>query len=311
MENKISVIVPCYNSEKTLVELVDRVISVLKGDLLEIILINDASEDTTWSIIQEIAKSQKKVRGINLMKNFGQHSALFCGLNHISGEVVITMDDDLQNPPEEIIKMMDLLGSDENIDAVIGVPGIVKQSIIKRMGSNFLNYISSKILNKPKDLKISSFRALRKNLVDEIKSNQTTNPAFGSLLLNYTRNIKNIEVRQDKRKFGNSGYSLSKSIKLFLNTVLNYSTLPLKIVSNIGIISSVVGFGLAIFYLIKYLIGNITVPGWTTIIVLLLIFFGLILFSLGIIGEYLIRIIREVNHSRQYIIKDKVGFTHE
>lgn len=311
MKKKISIIIPCYNSEKTLKELVSRTLSALNDNLQEIILINDASQDNTWNVIQEIAKAHVDVKGINLMKNFGQHSAILCGLNYVSGEVVITMDDDLQNPPEEITKLTDLLESDKNIDAVIGVPEKVKQSFVKRMASNYLNYISSKIFNKPKDLKMSSFRALRKNLVDEIKTNKTTNPAFGSLLLNYTRNIKNIEVQHDSRRFGSSGYGLRKSIKLFLNTVLNYSTLPLKIVSNIGIISSIVGFALAIFYLIKYFAGNITVPGWTTIIVLLLFFFGLILFSIGVIGEYLIRIISEVNHTRQYIIKDKTGFNNE
>lgn len=308
MKNNISVIIPCYNSEKTLAELVIRITAVLNTSLHEIILINDASLDKTWPAIQEIVKTQNKVKGINLMRNFGQHSALLCGLNYVSGEVIITMDDDLQNPPEEISKLVNLLESDQNIDAVIGIPKKAKQSFIKRLGSKFLNHVSSKILNKPKDLKVSSFRALRRSLVDEMKTNQTTNPAFSSILLNYTRNVKNVEVQHAKRTYGNSGYGMGKSVKLFLNAVLNYSTLPLKIVSNIGIIASIAGFGLAIFYLIKYFIGNITVPGWTTIIVLLLFFFGLILFSIGIIGEYLIRIISEVNHTRQYVIKDKVGF---
>ena len=308
MKNNISVIIPCYNSEKTLAELVIRITVVLNTSLHEIILINDASLDNTWPAIQEIVKTQNKVKGINLMRNFGQHSALLCGLNYVSGEVIVTMDDDLQNPPEEIFKLVNLLESDENTDAVIGIPKKAKQSFIKRLGSKFLNHVSSKILDKPKDLKVSSFRALRRSLVDEMKTNQTTNPAFSSILLNYTRNVKNVEVQHAKRTYGNSGYGMGKSVKLFLNAVLNYSTLPLKIVSNIGIIASVAGFGLAIFYLIKYFIGNITVPGWTTIIVLLLFFFGLILFSIGIIGEYLIRIISEVNHTRQYVIKDKVGF---
>lgn len=308
MKNNISVIIPCYNSEKTLAELVIRITVVLNTSLHEIILINDASLDNTWPAIQEIVKTQNKVKGINLMRNFGQHSALLCGLNYVSGEVIVTMDDDLQNPPEEIFKLVNLLESDENTDAVIGIPKKAKQSFIKRLGSKFLNHVSSKILDKPKDLKVSSFRALRRSLVDEMKTNQTTNPAFSSILLNYTRNVKNVEVQHAKRTYGNSGYGIGKSVKLFLNAVLNYSTLPLKIVSNIGIIASVAGFGLAIFYLIKYFIGNITVPGWTTIIVLLLFFFGLILFSIGIIGEYLIRIISEVNHTRQYVIKDKVGF---
>ena len=311
MKKKISIIIPCFNSEKTLVELVNRIISALNENLLEIILINDASKDNTWFVIQDIVKAHDEVKGISLMRNFGQHSATLCGLNYVSGEIVVTMDDDLQNPPEEITKLTDLLESDKNIDAVFGIPGIVKQSFVKRMGSKYLNHISSKILNKPKDLKMSSFRALRKSLVDEIKTNQTTNPALGSLIMNYTRNIKNVDVQHNTRKYGSSGYGLGKSIKLFLNTVLNNSTLPLKMVSNIGIISSIVGFGLAIFYLIKYFVGDITVPGWTTIIILLLFFFGIILFSIGIIGEYLIRIISEVNHSRQYVIKDKSGFENE
>jgi len=311
MKKKISVVIPCYNSEKMLVELVRRISSALNDSSLEIILINDASQDNTWSVILELTNLTNRVKGINLMKNFGQHSALLCGLNYASGEVIITMDDDLQNPPEEIQKMINLLESDDNLDAVIGIPKKAKQSFIKRLGSNYLNHINSKIFNKPKNLKMSSFRALRRNLVDEIKTNQTTNPALGSMIWNYTRNVRNIEVQHDNRRYGNSGYSMQKSVRLFLNNILNNSTLPLKIVSNIGILASVIGFGLAIFYLLKYFVGNISVPGWTTIIVLLLFFFGLILFSIGIIGEYLIRIITEVNHTRQYVIKEKVGFAND
>lgn len=311
MKKKISVVIPCFNSEKMLVELVRRISSALNDSLLEIILINDASQDNTWSVILELTNLTNKVKGINLMKNFGQHSALLCGLNYTSGEVIITMDDDLQNPPEEIHKMINLLESDDNLDAVIGIPKKARQSFIKRLGSNYLNHINSKIFNKPKNLKMSSFRALRRNLVDEIKTNQTTNPALGSMIWNYTRNVRNIEVQHDNRRYGNSGYSMQKSVRLFLNNVLNNSTLPLKIVSNIGILASVIGFGLAIFYLLKYFVGNISVPGWTTIIVLLLFFFGLILFSIGIIGEYLIRIITEVNHTRQYVVKEKVGFAND
>lgn len=304
----ISIIIPCYNSEKSLTDLVSQLKNELKDFTIEIILINDASLDNTWSVIQKLQKKHKEVRGINLMKNFGQHSAIICGLNYTSGDYVITMDDDLQNPPEEILRMLEVLKQEEEIDAVIGIPKEPKKSFIKKIGSNLLNNLSSRILNKPKNLKMASFRAMRKTLVDEIKTNQTTNPAFGSLLLNYTRNIKNIEVKHDERKYGSSGYSLRKSIKLFLNNVLNYSTLPLRVVSNIGIASSITGFGLAIFYLVKYLIGKIAVPGWTSLIVIVLIFFGLILFALGIIGEYLIRIMSEVNHSRQYVIKNKIGF---
>ena len=307
----ISVVVPCYNSENSLTTLVEQLTENLGDKLLEIIFINDASPDNTWQVILDLCKKYPLVKGINLMKNFGQHSAIICGLNYVSGDVVVTMDDDLQNPPSEIIKLVEELKHSPEIDAVIGVPKEPKKSLLKKMGSNYLNYISSKVLNKPKNLRMASFRALRRSLVDEIKTNSTTNPAFGSLLLNYTRNIKNIEVKHDERVFGNSGYSLRKSIKLFLNNVLNYSTLPLRLVSNIGIASSITGFALAIFYLYKYFVGQISVPGWTSLIVIVLIFSGLILFALGIIGEYLIRIISEVNHSRQYVIKTKVGLGNE
>lgn len=307
----LSIVIPCYKSEKSLPELIVQIKGVLKDTSFEIILINDASPDDTWLIIEKLQQEHKEIRGINLMKNFGQHPAVICGLNYTSGEYIITMDDDLQNPPEEIPRMLEVLKQDQKLDAVIGIPKEPKKSFIKKMGSNLLNNLISSILNKPKDLKMSSFRALRASLVSEIKTNQTTNPAFGSLLLNYTRNIKNIEVKHNERKHGTSGYSLRKSIKLFLNNVLNYSTLPLRIVSNIGIASSIFGFVLAIFYVVKYLVGNIAVPGWTSLIVIVLIFFGLVLFALGIIGEYLVRIISEVNHSRQYVIRNTIGFNNE
>lgn len=305
---RISIVVPCYNSQDSLMELVDRLQRTLKKSWYELILINDASPDNTWEVIELLSSKYQEVKGINLMKNFGQHAALLCGLNHVNGEFIVTIDDDLQNPPEEIIRMIEELEKNPLIDVVIGVPKEAKKSLVKKIGSNCLNRLTSIILDKPKDLKMSSFRVMRKRLVDEIKSNGTTNPAFGSLLLNYTRNIINLEVQHDERKYGASGYSLGKSIKLFLNNVLNYSTLPLRIVSNIGITASFIGLIMAIYYLFKYFMGHITVPGWTTLIVIVLFFSGLILFALGIIGEYLIRIISEVNHSRQFVIKQKKGF---
>jgi glycosyltransferase involved in cell wall biosynthesis len=182
MSKNISVIVPCYRSEKSLDELVNRLSDTLKDDLLEIILINDSSPDNTWKKITELAQTYSFVRGINLMRNFGQHSAIFCGFNHTSGDYVITIDDDLQNPPEEIIRMIEELEKDISLDIVLGVPKEPKKSFIKKIGSSYLNHLTSKILDKPKDLKMSSFRAIRKGLVDELKTNETTNPAIGSIL---------------------------------------------------------------------------------------------------------------------------------
>lgn len=307
-ESVISVIVPCYNSEQFLEELVNRLNSALGNKLLEIILINDCSTDNTWDVIKGLSKKFPFVKGISMMKNFGQHSAIICGFNHVKGEYTVTIDDDLQNPPEEILNLVIELEKDNSLDVVIGIPDIQKTPFIKRMGRNYLNHLTSKLLNKPKDLKMNSFRVLRRRIVNELKLNITKNPAIGSLLLLYTRRIKNVRVRHDERKYGKSGYSLKKSIKLFLNHILNYSNLPLQFVSMFGIFWSIIGFIMAIYYTCQYLIYSITVPGWTALISISLIFFGIILFALGIIGEYLIRIITEVNHSRQYVIKKKVGF---
>ena len=155
------------------------------------------------------------------------------------------------------------------------------------MGSNILNSLISKLLKKPKSLRMGSFRIIRKRVVDVLKTNNTKTPALGAMLFKYTISIKNITVINEKREFGKSGYTIKRSFKLFLNYIINYSRLPLKFMSYIGFVSSFIGFALAVVYLIKYLSGSITIPGWTTLVILVLILGGLILLSLGIIGEYL------------------------
>ncbi len=309
MSEKISVVIPVFNGEKSLESLNDRLINIFDqyGHSYEIIFINDGSEDNSWQKLKKIKSiAGENIVIINLMRNFGQHNALLCGFNNCHGDLVITMDDDLQHPPEELPILLDHIKRFPEIDVVIGVPEDPKKSFIKRIGSIILNIMISKALGKPKDIKTSPLRVIRKRVVENLKHNGSKTPAIGAMLFKYTKSIENVLIKNDKRQYGKSGYSLRGSVRLFLNYILNYSNLPFKYMSFLGFITSFSGFVLAIWYLFRYIIGAITIPGWTILVILVLILGGLILLSLGIIGEYLFRVIGEVNHSPQFIIKEKI-----
>lgn len=304
----ISVVVPCYNSQKSLDELVERLAAALPAlcHSFEVILVNDYSRDGTWGKIRELAVKNPFVKGVDMMKNFGQHSAILCGFNYSTGDYVVTMDDDLQNPPEEIARLLAPM-ADPAIDAVIGAPADPKKSLVRKWGSDMLNVCTSRILGKPLSLKMAAFRVLRRRLVDQVKSNRTVNPALGSLLLSYTRNMVNVTVENRARKYGRSGYTMRKSAALFFNNVLNYSMIPLKVMGWLGSLVSLFSFGLAVYYLIEYFTGHTGVPGWTTLAVLVSFFSGLILISLSILGTYLMRVTREVNHTPQYAVRETLN----
>jgi glycosyltransferase involved in cell wall biosynthesis len=307
----ISVVIPVYNGEKTLEELTQRISEQLKGlaQTWEIVFVNDHSSDNSMNVLEKLyVKDPQHIKIISFAKNFGQHNAIICGFEYCSGDVVITMDDDLQHPPEEIPNLVDPLRANPGLEVVIGIPEAAQKSYLKKLGSALLNILVSKIQNKPRNLKMASFRAMRSKLAKQLADTRTSTPAIGSLILSQTRQILNVKVRNEVRRFGNSGYSLGKSARLFLNNLMHHSALPLKAVSMLGLLSSLVGFGLSIFYLVRYFTGAIAVPGWTTLVLLLLIFNGIILLSIGIIGEYLIRIITEVNGSPRYVIHKKEGF---
>lgn len=293
MRDFISILIPVYFSEKSLNLLYDRLINVMDSiDVdYEIVMVNDGSTDDSWKIISELSEKDKRVVGVNLMRNSGQHTALLCGMNYCKGDYVVTIDDDLQNPPEEIKRMYEYIKSKPALDVLIGVPDEPQKSIVKNLGSILLNRMVSHILGKPKDLKMASFRIMRKVLVENLCKNKTKTPAIGAMLFKYTKSIENIVVQHDPRFYGKSGYSFKASVKLFSNYIINFSRLPLRWMISVGFSTAVIGFVLILYYLFRYFIGSVTVPGWTTMVVLLLILGGLILSSLGIIGEYIYSIL--------------------
>jgi glycosyltransferase involved in cell wall biosynthesis len=300
-----SVVVPVYNSEASLGELCQRISKVFSEieESYEIILVDDSSADNSWQIMKGLKKNDKNIKIIQLMRNFGQHNAILCGFYHVTGKYVITMDDDLQNPPEEMPKLINKIM--EGYDAVIGAPEVKQDKFYKNIGSFFIRYLNTKIFNKPKSLKLSSFRIMTRAVTYEIKVLKTPYPYISGMLLSLTRNLTNVTVGHDERKYGSSTYNLTKLIKLAFNLIINYSSLPLKFLTYTGIVVSAISFCLGLYFIVKKFLVGIPVPGWTSVVVLLSFFNGLLLVILSIMGEYLSRIINEVSNRQQFVIRDK------
>lgn len=304
MSVDLSVIIPVYNSRDGLRELHQRLILNLSkiSSSFEIILVDDNSRDNSFEIMKQIREDDDRVHCIKLMRNFGQHNAIMCGFNYAQGRYIITMDDDLQNPPEEISKLYDKLH--EGFDVVIGRPIEKKHSLYRNLGSKLIGLSYEKIFRKPPEIQMSSFRIISRTVIESIINIKTPNPMVDALILSTTLNIANVEVRHNERKHGKSNYSLAKSVKLALNLLMNYSTIPLQVISLNGFLFAFIGILIATYVIIGKLSGAITEAGWASIIALISIFSGIILVSFGIIGEYLIRIIGEVAHFRQFVIRE-------
>lgn len=301
-----SIVVPVYKSEKSLHELYERIHETFEHieEDYELILVEDGGEDDSWQVMRSLRERNDKVRIIRLMRNFGQHNALMCGFSFASGDYVITMDDDLQNPPEEIPKLIDAINTSD-VDLVCGIPERKEQSWIRNAGSFLFFYLLSRIFKLDRAFQMSNFRIIRRRVVDDILQVRTPNPVVGPLVLKVTNRIGSVTVDHRRRPHGKTTYTPRKLVAHFLHGILYHSTLPLKWVFFFGVFSILMAFALSAYYLALFLLGRIAVPGWITLVLLVLFFSGIIMFSLGIIGEYLLRITQEVYHVPQYLIRDK------
>ncbi len=297
-----SVIVPVYRGEATLPELCRRLTAVFAdiGLGYEIILVNDDSPDNSWEVMQTLHADDPHIKIIRLQRNFGQHAAVLCGMRYAKGELVVTIDDDLQYFPEDIPKLISTLQRDGGCDAVFGIPAQKKHAFYRNLGSRALNSITAHIFQRDKSLRMSSFRIFRRDTTRHILNLRIPEPAIGTMLFLVTKRVRNVEVNHAERSSGRSGYSILKVLRLTFNSIINYSSLPLQIVSQIGLISALVSLALTVYYLIKS--RTVSVSGWSSIVVLVTFFSGLVLLTLGIIGEYLIRILKAVNVYPQYLV---------
>lgn len=303
----VSVVIPCYNSEKSIREVVELTMSVfegLEGYGCEFVLVNDNSKDGTFGVIRQLASEYPCVHGINLMRNFGQHNALMCAMHYAKGDYLIGMDDDLQCHPSQIPTIVAKM--EEGFDVVYGVYAESKNGPIKNFTSWLNKVTARKLLGRPKGIRSSNFWMITRQMRDLIIQYTNYNPYVDALFTRMTTNIGNVVIEHHKREFGASNYTLGKLIKLWL-AYFNYTVLPLRIVSGIGSCTAAVGFIAGIVTIIHKLISPTMTAGWASTTCLMLFFFGLVLLTLGIIGEYVGNIVLSINSTPQFIVREKVN----
>ena len=313
MKNKIniSVVIPCYRSEKTITKVVDEVVETLKNrkGKFEIILVNDCSPDDVWNeIIKLSIKYPSVVTGISLSRNFGQHAALMAGYRESKGEIVVSMDDDGQTNPKEIWKLVDRL--DDGYDAVFAKYPVNKESLFRRFGSWLNDKMSIWLLGKPDAIKGTSYNAIRRFVIDEMIIYNNPYPYIGGLVFRITKKCGEVEIEHKEREYGKSGYSLGKLISLILNGFTAFSVKPLRIATFVGFTSTIFGFVLGIIIVIRRLTNSIVEIGYASIMASILFIGGILMLILGLIGEYIGRIYICINNSPQYVIKERINKRH-
>jgi len=302
----LAIVIPVYNGEKSISDLVDRLVKELDEYELEIVLVDDHSPDNSEEICIDIQRKYSRIVSfISLAKNVGEHSAVLAGLNFSSSDFVVIMDDDFQNPPNEVKKLVTAAMENE-YDVVYTYYDKKKHSGFRNFGSWFNDKVANIMLHKPKDLYLSSFKLISKFLVSEIIKYKSPFPYIDGLILQITDNIGKVKVEHQPRREGRSNYTMKKLISLWLNMFTNFSILPLRVSIILGFIFSIYGliYGLAI--LIERILNPDMVPGLASLIVSVSILSGVQLIAIGMIGEYVGRIFLAQNKKPQYTIKKMV-----
>lgn len=303
----VSIVIPVYNSEETIGNLAKQLIESLCTDYrLEVVLVNDDSADNSEQICIDIFNKYKPmVKFYSLAKNTGEHNAVMAGLNHTSGDYIVIMDDDFQNPVSEVVKLISY-ASQNPYDVVYTYYEEKKHVYFRNIGSRFNDKVANVMLKKPKDLYLSSFKILNRFIVNEIIKYDLPFPYIDGLILRTTSKIGKVKVEHQQRKTGKSGYTLRKLISLWLNMFTNFSILPLRLSVITGFIFAVFGFLLGTEMVIEKIINPGLPIGYTSLFVAISIFAGIQLIAIGMIGEYLGRMFLSQNKRPQYTIRKKL-----
>lgn len=309
---ELSVVIPVYGSASILPRLVER----LEGSLtearlrgFEVILVHDAGPDDAWSVITRLAQSRPWLVGIDLRKNAGQHNALMAGLSVARGKYIVTMDDDLQHDPADVPAIVACLRNGH--DLCYAQFERRRHAFWKRAGSRFNDYVAQRLLNKPAGLYLSPFRGFVAALGKEATRYHGPFVYLDGLLVQSTNRIATITVEHHDRHDGGSGYSLRKSVSLWLQMATSFSIMPLRFVSFIGIAASIISFLMAVVVVLQKLNHPALAVGWPSLIVTILFMGGLQLLALGAIGEYVGRVLLNVNNRPQYVIGETTNLTDQ
>lgn len=309
--SSLSIVIPLFNSQATVGELVDRLIERLSGGRreLQIVLVNDGSSDGTDGVARAaVERHPGLVEYVELARNFGEHNAVMCGLVHSTGEAVVVMDDDFQNPPDEVDKLVRCL--EDGYDVVYARYEEKKHHPLRNLGSRFNDYVATWMLRKPRDLYLSSFKAMRRRLVDQIVEYEGPYCYVDGLILRSTSSIGQQTVEHEERAEGQSNYTFRRLVRLWLNMFTSFSVVPLRAASILGAVMSVVGVLLAVFFVVSWYTGGLLIrhedipPGWASLIVSVTVFAGVQLLVLGILGEYVGRVFLTVNRTPQFVVRD-------
>jgi len=306
LRSSISVVVPVFNSEGTLDELVSRLKTVLSQFAAEweIILVNDGSQDESWRVICELARQYSWIRGIDLMRNYGQHNALLAGIREAQYPVIITMDDDLQNPPEEIPLLLAKLH--EGYDVVYGTPAREQHGLWRDLASSVTKLALQSAMGAETARKVSAFRVFRTQVREAFANYQGPFVSMDVLLTWGTTRFAAVSVRHDPRRIGKSNYTFRKLVTHALNMMTGFSVLPLQLASLMGFGFALFGLLMLVYVLGRYLIQGGSVPGFPFLASTIAIFSGVQLLALGIIGEYLARMHFRMMERPTYVIRQQV-----
>lgn len=310
MENRIktgcrlSIVVPVYRSATILPQLVEQIHSEMYregiSENFELLLINDASPDNSWEVIRALADTYSFVKGISLRRNFGQHNAIMAGLNHVCGEIVVLMDDDLQHPPRAIGDMLRALGNGYDVCYTNYLNR--RHAAWKRLGSKFNNWVATHLLGKPKELYLSSFKAMNREVVYEIIKYDGPYAYIDGLILDVTRSITSIDIEHQSRREGEGNYNFRRSLSLWMKMATSFSVLPLRIATYTGFILAALSSVMIVFVILEKIIHPELPAGWTSLMATILFIGGIQTLCIGMVGEYLGRTYLKLNYKPQFVV---------
>lgn len=302
----LSIVVPLYNAAATLPTLHQEISALHVEGGHELILVNDGSRDETEAVALKLTReSRLPTKFLSLSRNFGEHNAVLAGLRAVSGRYAVTMDDDLQNPPTEALKLL-AVAEAEKRDVVFGSYGHKEHAWWRNAGSQLTNLIADFVVDKPRKLYLCSFRCLSRFVVDEIVKSRTPYPYIDGLIFQVTQNVGTAQVRHVERTQGASGYNLRKLIRLWISMLVNVSVVPLRLMTLAGLITSSLGFLAVIEVVLEHLFHK-TPTGWSSLMAAMLLLSGTQLLLLGILGEYVGRIYLGISEKPQSVVREQLS----
>lgn len=310
--NKLSFVIPCYRSELTIEGVYKEICQKMSEtpDLeYEIIAVNDCSPDNVYDVLKHISETDFKFKVINLAKNSGKHAAVMAGYSVATGDIIINLDDDGQCPMDKLWDLIKPL--EEGYDISIAKYPLKKESFFKRFGSKVNAIMAIHMINKPKELQLSNFSALKRFVMSEILKYTNPYPYLDGLFLRSSSKIANVTMEQRERTAGVGNFTLKKSLALWINGFTAFSVKPLRAATVLGVICAFIGFVVGLYMIIQKLIKPEIVAGYTSLIAVILFIGGLLMLMLGLIGEYIGRIYICINNSPQYVIKDTINTKKE